>query len=237
MKVSIVIPTHNNLEYLPQAINSCLNQNYKDYEIILVDDASTQDIYSYVKDIPNLKYIKNEKNMGPGYSRNVGIDAASGELISLLDSDDIMHEDKLINSVDKFEKDVGLICGDYCIFVNRRMPRLPRKFFNFGREMDIGWKSMIRVNYVACGSTTFRKDVFYDVGGFNEKYWVAEDYDLWLRISEKYRIKFIPKIMYYYSRINGGNSLVNRNERKEFPDYRKEIIENSKKRMMNKWTK
>jgi cellulose synthase/poly-beta-1,6-N-acetylglucosamine synthase-like glycosyltransferase len=172
--------------------------------------------------------------MGPGYSRNIGVDAASGELISLLDSDDIMHKDKLLNSVDKFHDNIGLVCGDYCIFVNRKMPRFPRQFFRFGQEMDISWKSMIRVNYVACGSTTFRKDVFYDVGGFNEKYWVAEDYDLWLRMSEKYRIRFIPKIMYYYSRINGGNSLVNRNERNEFPDYRKEIIENSKRRMKSK---
>ncbi|MDB2481628.1 glycosyltransferase [bacterium] len=231
MKVSIVIPTYNNLEYLPETIESCLAQTYKDFEIILVDDASTEDIYSYVKNIPKITYIRNEKNMGPGYSRNVGVEASSGELISLIDSDDIMHKDKLTNSVGKFSSDIGLICGDYCIFVNRIMRSNPRPFYGFGREMDIGWNSMIKVNYVACGSTTFRKDVFNEVGGFNETYWVAEDYDLWLRISEKYRIRFIPKVMYYYSRIQNGNSLVNRNERNEFPDYRKEIISNSIERM------
>ncbi len=102
MKVSIVIPTYNNLEYLPETIESCLAQTYKDFEIILVDDASTEDIYSYVKNIPKITYIRNEKNMGPGYSRNVGVEASSGELISLIDSDDIMHKDKLTNSVESF---------------------------------------------------------------------------------------------------------------------------------------
>lgn len=234
MKVSIVIPVYNNLEFLPQTIKSCLSQTYKDYEIIVVDDNSEQDIASYIKTFPNIKFHRNNENKGPAFSRNVGVDMASGDLISLIDSDDIMHKEKLSNSVPYFvenKNNIGMTCGNYCIFKNRNINKMSRPFYSFGVPIEINWNSLLRVNYVACGSVTFKKDVFLDVGRFNEKYWVAEDYDLWLRIAEKYRVQYIPKIMYFYSRIDNGNSLVNRNERHEFPNYRKEIIANSKLRM------
>jgi GT2 family glycosyltransferase len=67
-------------------------------------------------------------------------------------------------------------------------------------------------NFVASGSTTIRRDVFNKIGPFNEKYWIAEDYDYWLRISELYPIEYIHKVMYYYRIIPNGGSLTQRSD-------------------------
>ena len=69
---------------------------------------------------------------------------------------------------------------------------------------------MMKQNFVASGSTTVKKSVFDDIGLFNEEYWIAEDYDMWVRISEKYKIKYIHEVLYYYSIVSGDSSLTQR---------------------------
>ena len=101
--VSIIIPTYNTEKYIEKCIQSVLEQTYTDYEIIIVDDCSTDnsmDVVARFKD-PRIKVIKNEINRGPSYSRNRGIQLSKGDFIALLDSDD-WWDSKQIRNYDGF---------------------------------------------------------------------------------------------------------------------------------------
>jgi glycosyltransferase involved in cell wall biosynthesis len=236
MLVDIIIPAYNPGVYLVDAIKSCLAQKYKHYTITVIDDNSDEDIAGVLSRFPSVKYIRNDRNLGPGASRNVGIKATRGELISLLDADDIMHPYKLKHSVDAFIKnnDIGMTCGNYQILVNRTKRLKP--FYK--NKIDINHSILMRQNFVASGSTTFKRSVISDVGLFNEEYFISEDYDMWLRISEKYPIEYIHKILYYYSVIPRGGSLTQREDvQKDHIKNIKEIREASRNRMNNEQDK
>ena len=213
MLVDIIIPAYNPGKYLADAIDSCLAQEYKGYTVTVIDDNSDEDVKKMLDPYPDVKYIRNEENLGPGGARNVGIRATDAPLISLLDSDDIMHPSKLARSVKAFERrpELGLTCGNYQILVNRS--RLMRPFYK--KSIKIDHSSLMRQNFVASGSTTFKRKAAEDVGLFSEKYWISEDYDMWVRLSEKYPIEYIHKILYYYSVVPSGNSLTQRGDIQE----------------------
>ena len=230
MLVDIIIPAYNPGEYLEEAIKSCLSQEYKNYIITVIDDNSSEDVKGLLKKFPSVNYIRNKENLGPGASRNVGIRATDGDLISLLDADDIMHPRKLKVSVNAFEKDeeIGMTCGNYQILVNRK--GFMRPFYK--RPIKVDHSILMRQNFVASGSTTFKRSVVEDVGLFDEAYWISEDYDMWVRISEKYPIEYIHQILYYYSVIPKGDSLTQRNDiQVNHIKNIKEIREASKRRM------
>lgn len=111
--VTVVIPTYNSVKFIEKAINSVLEQTYKDIELIIVDDYSTDNTVEFIeekyKDIPNLRIIKNEKNVGVGISRKVGINNAKGEYITFLDSDDYLLKDFIevnVNLIKQHDSDV-----------------------------------------------------------------------------------------------------------------------------------
>lgn len=113
IKISVIIPTHNSEKYLQYCLNSVLNQSFKDFEIICVDDASTDNTLNileyYRKKNNNIKIIQNKTKMGVGASRNIGINNADGEYIQFLDSDDWLDEysfEKLYDTVNKFDLDI-----------------------------------------------------------------------------------------------------------------------------------
>jgi len=227
--VSIVIPAYNCSKYIKQCVQSCNNQIYDSFEIIVIDDNSSDDLYQFTKNF-NIRYIRNDKNIGPGASRNIGIKVAKGEYISFLDCDDLMNPNKLELSVRAFEEDdkIGMVCGNYQILVDR--VRLCHPFYQ--TPIDIDYDLMMKQNFVASGSTTVKKSVFDDIGLFNEEYWIAEDYDMWVRISEKYKIKYIHEVLYYYSIVSGDSSLTQRADiQMNHIKNIKKIKEESKKRV------
>lgn len=207
--VSIIIPVYNSRKYINQCLKSCLSQTYKDYEIVVIDDCSDDDI-SYCAEEYGVKYIRNNENLGPAASRNIGIKNSSGEYISFLDADDIMSPYKLEKSIAEFKKDpeLGMTCGNYQILSNRTT--ILDQFYTV--PVEINHTNLLKQNFVASGSVTVKRSVLDDIGLFNEEYWIAEDYDLWLRISEKYKIKYIHETLYYYSIIRNGNSLTQRDD-------------------------
>lgn len=216
-RIDVIIPSYNpNPEYLKKALDSVFAQVYKDFWITIVDDNSdipveeTLSKIGYDVDNPFITCIRNDKNLGPSGTRNVGIGNTSGELISFLDDDDVWTPIKLAISMLEFkDEQVGMTCGNYRIQVNNRRPRPP--FYK--RHINIDHAALMRINYVASGSTTIRRNVLKEIrgpDGFDERYWIAEDYDLWVRISEKYKIKYIHDVLYHYRVIPGGDSLTQR---------------------------
>ena len=97
--VSVIIPTYNRADTIKRSIESVLSQSYQDFEIIIIDDGSTDDTYRVVKEIRDTRicYIKGDKRMGANAARNIGVQRAKGEFIAFQDSDDIWRKDKLEN--------------------------------------------------------------------------------------------------------------------------------------------
>lgn len=181
-----------------------MQQSYKDYQVTVVDNNSPNNIKKICDNFPKVRYIRSPENNGPAGARNFGIKNTTAEYISFIDDDDILDVNKLVFSMNEFKKNprLGMTCGNYKILVNGK---LRTQFYKQGINVD--HKALMRINYVASGSTTIKRSVFEDVGMFDERYWIAEDYDMWVRIAEKYPIKYIHKVLYYYRIIPGGKSL------------------------------
>ncbi len=135
--VSIIIPTYNRANLVIRAIESALNQTYRNIELIVIDDGSkdqTPQIISQIKD-PRIRYIRYEENRGASHARNVGLSLAKGEFISFLDSDDEFLPQKIEKQLEAFEKseNVGAVyCDTYLLFENKR-----REIYRF--EKLEGW--------------------------------------------------------------------------------------------------
>ena len=206
-KISIIIPTYNYAQYICEAIESVLNQTYKDFEIIVVDDGSTDNTKEVIKPYLNkIKYIY-QQNSGPSAARNRGIKEAKGEYIAFLDADDIWLAQKLelqIKFMEK-EKEVGLIFSDMILFNEKGIIKnsfLKEKlFFNklsikplSSTEKviyDNVFNALLQENFIPTNTVIVKKECFNKVGFFDETLFSVEDRDMWLRIGLFYDIGFI----------------------------------------------
>lgn len=229
MLVDIIIPAYNPGPYIHEAIKSAFKQNYRHKKVIVIDDHSDEDLSFLREDYPGIIFHRNEKNLGVSETRNLAIKMGEGELISLLDADDIMSPNKLELSVQRFKcTNAGMTCGNYRIFVNRN------KFMNpfYKSPIKVNWESLLKVNLVASGSTTIRRDVIEKVGGFDSRYKICEDYDLWVRIAELFPIEYIHDVLYFYSVCPGNQSLTQRQDiQKDHINNIATIIAESKQRV------
>ena len=108
MLFDIIIPAYNPGEKLVEAVKSCYNQSYKEYVVTVIDDNSSEDLKKLLWDFPDIRYIKKESNLGPAGARNVGIKTSDADIISFLDADDLMHKDKLKNTLSVFRSSKNL---------------------------------------------------------------------------------------------------------------------------------
>ena len=221
-RVDIIIPAYNPGEYIHDALRSAFGQSFDDIGVIVVDDCSDNSLESLASLYPGIKYYRTSKNSGVSAARNLAITNSSAEFISLLDADDIMHRDKIKESLSVLDsqKNIGMTCGNYRVIYNRK--KLCRPFYS--KNINITYPLLMRQNFVASGSTTIRRSVLDDVGAFDESLWISEDYDMWLRISEKYKIKYINKVLYYYSVIPDSESLTNRFDSKSAGEKNSSLI-------------
>jgi glycosyltransferase involved in cell wall biosynthesis len=196
MNVDVIIPIYNQSKYLPQALDSVLKQGVLRKNIYVIDDCSS-DRPDLIASKYNIAYLKTDQNSGPAVARNLGIKSSSSEFIAFLDADDMMLPGRVLSSLNSLlQSNAGMVCGNYCFWVNRSSVTAP--FYK--SSVQISYQNMIMNNFVACGSVTIRRSVLEDVGGFNPEYLVAEDYDLWLRVVEKYKINYIHNPLYLYHR-------------------------------------
>lgn len=210
--VSIIIPIYNYGNGLNRAILSVLGQTYKNIEIIIIDDGSTND---YVKlkldtftDLDVIKVIKLNENSGPSKARNEGIKASKGEYILPLDADDIIHKDYVKSCVGilKNNPDISPVyCDTMHVGEIRGLERRPE----WSRERLI--KGPFIVN-----CSMFHREAFNSVCGYDEDLIGWEDYDLWLRMMLKgYIGKRIPKALFtYFHHESDGTVSTKANENK-----------------------
>jgi len=190
--VSIIIPTYNRVSWLKGAIDSVLRQSYQDFELIIVDDGSTDDTKKIVTNYGNrVKYIY-QPNRGPSAARNSGIEKAQADLITFLDSDDRWMKNKLKTQVELITHDPNIkICYTDEIWM-RWGERVNQKKIH---KKYSGWiyHKCLPLCIISPSSVMIHRDVLGKVGLFDESLIVCEDYDLWLRISRQFPITFIDK--------------------------------------------
>tara|TARA_Y100001970_G_scaffold1307_1_gene1517 strand:+ start:1017 stop:1844 length:828 start_codon:yes stop_codon:yes gene_type:complete len=202
MNISVIIPTFNRKETLKRAIQSVVMQSYTPYEIIVIDDGSDDGTKEWLKDnFPNVKYIY-QMNSGVSSARNKGIKFARGDWIALLDSDDEWLPSKLKDQANEIELNPAakfLHTNEIWIRNGVRVNQM-KKHKKYGGYIFEKCLDMCRISP---SSVLIKKDIFDEIGMFDETLKVCEDYDLWLRFASKYPVHFLdqPLIKKY-----GGHS-------------------------------
>jgi len=187
-KVSVIIPTYNRFEYVEKAINSVLNQTYKNYEIIVVDDCSDDIRYGQLKNRIDIKYFRLEKRGGmPSITRNYGIKNSIGDWIAFLDDDDTWEPTKLEKQMSLTNK-YNFICSES--YFNDKLyakgqhievwkQKNPEDNYEFDNEL------LKRHNLIINSTVLVKKDILFEIGLISESIHLrgTEDYDAWLKIT------------------------------------------------------
>jgi glycosyltransferase involved in cell wall biosynthesis len=198
-KVSVVIPTFNYAQYVTYAVQSVLNQSVSDFEIILVDDGSTDNTQAVLAPFqPHIRYIYQD-NRGLAAARNTGIRAAAGEYIAFLDSDDWWLPTKLERQVALLDRrdELGLVYCDFCWQYDETgtVVRSPQRgWFRSG----FVFADLLVQNFIQTPTPIVRSQVFNAVGLFDESLPAREDWDMWLRIAARFEIAFVDEVLAIY---------------------------------------
>jgi glycosyltransferase involved in cell wall biosynthesis len=237
--VSTVICTYNRAWILGRAINSALEQTFANYEIIIVDDGSTDDTSDLVASYndPRIRYIRLPENRGLAHARNTGVMQARADLIAWLDSDDEWLPEKLERQVEYFARasqpNLGLVFTAREVIdasgtvVRVHKPEFPPGFFDrpfpeIVRRLYVG-------NFLAPVTVMIRKRTVEAIGGFAEHLSGSDDYDLWLRVAGHYRMGYIPQVLARY-RVLDGNMTSNMQQSGVAFRHRVEIAERAVER-------
>jgi glycosyltransferase involved in cell wall biosynthesis len=179
--VSVIIPTHNRRDFVREAIASVLAQTYQDFELIVVDDGSTDDTSEIVREFPGIRYIVQE-NRGVSAARNRGVSHSSGGMLAFLDSDDLWQPRKLEAQIGFFAaRPEARICQTEEIWLRNGVRVNPRNKHKKPTG-DIFARSL-HLCLVSPSAVMMRRELFECMGGFDESLPACEDYELWLRIT------------------------------------------------------
>ena len=209
-KVTVIIPTHNRANLLTRAVQSVLSQTFTNYEIIIIDDYSSDDTQEIVAefDVPSIRSFRHDQSRGASAARNTGIAQARGEYIAFLDDDDEWLPMKLQEQVELIEAsspNVALVYGwlDRINDSNHRMKRGPRKHTH-GDAFD----ALLSLTTIAPTSTLLvRSSAVRDIGGFDESLPRGNDADFISRISRRYEIVVLPKVIVKYHTDHGHSRI------------------------------
>ena len=198
-KVSVIIPSYNAMDFLPRTVRSVLDQTYRDFEIIIVNDGSTDNIQHWVNTIDDKRVcLVSQVNQGQSAARNTGIKHSSGEYIAFLDSDDIWNSQKLEKQVQILDdnSEIGLVYS--WVLLIDECDRPLEKVWQTSDEGNV-WSKLTKGNIIACGSVPMIRSSCIDVVGiFNKFPFACEDWDFWLRIAAHYPFKVVKEILVYY---------------------------------------
>lgn len=209
--ISIIVPTYNSFKFLPETIDGVLNQTYQNFEILVIDDKSTDgteklfDEHSVYFNNQKIKYLRLEKNFGgPAGPRNKGIDIAKGEYICFLDSDDIWMPEKL-------ELQLRRMQSENLDFTSTR-----RRIFNYtpdksikpkGPDIEISYSSLLKKNLIFTSSVMVKASLIKPLKFDTQKDRIAvEDYEMWLSILKLNKPKALilgDYLIYYRVHANG----------------------------------
>ena len=188
--VSVIIPTYNRGWIIQEAIDSVLDQDFSDYELIVVDDGSGDNTLEILGAYGKAIAVLHQSNKGVSAARNRGIAEASGRLIAFLDSDDLWLPGKLATQVKFFEENAdALINQTQEIWIRNGLRVNPKKRHH--KFSGMIFERSLALCLVSPSAAMLKKNLFDTVGVFDEHLPACEDYDLWLRISCRYPVHLI----------------------------------------------
>lgn len=201
-KVSIILPTYNGARYIRQSIDSCLNQIYRNIELIIVDDGSTDETAELIKSYKDdrIKYIRHEKNMGLPQGLNTGFANSTGEYLTWT-SDDNFYANEAIQKMLSFlqNKKCDFVYCDYYRFNDEDTSDLKKielpDVLTLSDRNDVG----------AC--FLYSREVKEVIGDYDTDSFLAEDYDYWIRISKKFSMQHLAESLYFYRKCERALSL------------------------------
>lgn len=204
-QVSVIIPAYNSADYIGAALKSVFSQTFTDYEVIVIDDGSTDTTANIVKTFPGVKYLSQD-HKGPAAARNLGLTKSSAPLIAFLDADDQWMDDKLeiqtryMNS----HPDVGLLYSDLSTFEEEVV--ITESYDTYHRKVYQGkvFDKLFLKNFIGTITVMARKECFGRAGYFNEEITRSTDWHQWLRIAYYYKVGYINKPLARY-RWNKGS--------------------------------
>lgn len=217
-RVSVVMPVHNTARYVTEAIQSVLNQELCDLELILIDDGSTDDSLDRIRSVSDRRIVilRNATAGGPSRARNQGIKAAKAPYVAFLDSDDVMCVDSMLSAVQALDAAptaviafgdlrridlesrelVASVLADYpCL---QQLQKRPLKgSWHLIASQDFG-RGLLDENFIGTGSVVVRAQALERSGVFDEQLFNSEDRDLWFRLSRQGDALFSNAIRYSY---------------------------------------
>ena len=197
-EISIIMSVYNGMPYLRQAVQSILNQTYKHFEIIIVDDASTDDSLRYLKSIKDkrVNLIKNLKNLGLASSLNIALRKARGDYIARMDADDVSLPRRLETQLEFLEKNRDIdICGSYVRVIDndgKIIGQIKKPLADIKIKKELFWLTpLLHPTWFA------KKEVFTKLKGYDEKWDYVEDFEFLIRAKD-FKMANISKYLLFF---------------------------------------
>ena len=211
--ITVIIPAYNSGKFISQAVQSVLEQDCAPYEVLVIDDGSTDDTKAVLSQFDkSIKYFYQE-NRGPSSARNMGINMAKGEYIAFLDADDLWAPGKLEVQLEFLEshRDIGLVFSDIEQFDEEKIlerPCIAEQVFEPGKATQVplreAFVKLLIKNFIPTNTVMVRRECFKKAGLFDEGLRIVEDRDMWLRIAAHFKVARIPLVL-CKRRLHGSN--------------------------------
>jgi glycosyltransferase involved in cell wall biosynthesis len=228
VKVTVAMPAFNAAEYIGEAIASILDQEFESFELVIVDDGSTDSTWNLMKQYakhPKVRVLRNAKNLGAGRTRNLLTELASGEYITPCDADDLLLPGVLRKFNDYLDSHpgVGAVYGDVLELMTDPDKIVVRPPTLYGKNADDGWDLI--ENTVNHAGSMIRKSLMVQVGGYDESVYSIDDWSLWLKLAEITRFKYMKgEISYVWRRHPSSLTQTDRNWHRDVEKIRNEAI-------------
>ncbi|MBW4508773.1 MAG: glycosyltransferase family 2 protein [Scytonematopsis contorta HA4267-MV1] len=200
-KVSVIVPAYNSMKYLPETLESILQQTFQDFEVLIINDGSSDNIVEWFSQIedPRVKLIS-QTNKGLSSARNTGITNSQGEYIALLDSDDTWEKTKLEKQVNYLNQNSSIaVVHTWIKLIDEQGKSTGRILKSYAQGSIL--REVIEQNVIACLSVIARRCCFESVSGFDENLRSLEDWDIWIRIAKDYQFAVIQEPLANYRQI------------------------------------
>lgn len=209
-RVSVLLTCYNHIRYLPSCWEALRNQTFRDFEVIAVDDGSHDGTREWLREnAGDANLIFNESNLGTYGSLNRALAKAQGEFVAILNDDDLWAAQKLARQVEMFEShpEIGLVHtdGGFIDGQGNAIEGSPLGFDFPRTETGNVVMALLHANKIIASAAMVRRSCFEEVGGFNEAYFGSGDWEMWLRIAERWPIGYVDEPLTFY-RVHGENA-------------------------------
>lgn len=198
-KVSVIIPTYNREDFIEETIQSVLDQTYKDFEIIVVDDGSTDNTKKKLEKFNSKIKLIEQKNSERAVSRNNGIKNAQGEYIAFLDSDDLWFKNKLEKQVEVLDKNKDYVLTYcQCLRINENGLNIKIAERQLKGYSGYVYEKLLMRNFITSPTPLVKRECIEKIKGFETKYIPYEDWEFWVRLSLLGKFYFIKEPLAHY---------------------------------------